>query len=162
MSKFKNLLEKAKALSDDLAHYEDTQLTLNTIEGETDAMEWLDWTYERQMQEKALQDSIDERIRALRNRKSASQNREQSFKGMTEAVYNAIGEDKIKRPEYTVYKQAGRVSVQVTDESLIPDAYMRIKKSPDKKALQSALEGNTNLSGAELVKGDDYIVIRRK
>lgn len=158
---FKELLENVKLLADELSQYEDYELKVDTIEGETDFKNWLNWLYDKYSFEDVMQHSIDIRIKALQARKQSSKSRQDKFKSMMASILNALGEQKITTEEFTLSKVKGRMSVVIDDENLIPDEFVKIIRQADKKAIAEALKGGC-VVGARLVQGEDTIMLRSK
>jgi hypothetical protein len=50
--------------------------------------------------------------------------------------------------------------VIITDESAIPDAYMKITKEPNKTAIKNAIKSGTNIPGATMSNGGTSIQVR--
>lgn len=160
--KFHELLTQVKQLADELEQYEDIQLKLDTLEGETDYKGWLSWLYDKRAMDIAFEEQIDQRIKALQERKKSCQNRQDSWKDMIKAILVSTGENKIVMPEFTVSITKGRQSINVIDESRLPEDCFVIKRSPDKKAIADKIASGEAVDGAEVVTGSDTVTIRSK
>ncbi len=65
----------------------------------------------------------------------------------------------VKTPLVSISKQAGREKVEIT--GTIPDAYLIPQESKqDKVSLLRDLKAGMEIAGAELGRGDDFLVIR--
>lgn len=161
MSKFVELLEQVKLLATELEQYEDTQLKLDSLEGETDYQEWLNWLYDKYKTEQAFEQSVKERIESLNARKQASQGRQKKWKDMMNSIRLAMGEDKISMPEFTISHKKGVYSVNIIDEAKIPEQFFKVIKNVDKTALKKAL-ADQEIDGAVLMQGEDTYMVRSK
>ena len=98
------------------------------------------------------------------------------------AVMQATGQDKMVIGELAVTVSKGRESVEITDESLIPDKYKRAtitlngadlrtaetlfgdsitskKLEPDKTAIKKATDENIGIAGTQIVR-KPYVIIK--
>lgn len=160
-NKFVELLTQVKELADELEQYEDVQLKLDMLEGETDYISWLEWLYNRSQQEKALEDGIKQRIDALNARKKSCFSRQERFEGMIKSILVSTGENKISLPEFTVSKRAGSWSVEIVNQEIIPVEFIKVVESVDKVSLKKALQEGI-VEGACLKQGEETITIRSK
>ena len=117
----------------------DAQLLLDTIEGETQALEMLDvvideWESDKGHAEKA-------KARAQRIEKRAERGR-----FLAQAIMEKIGQQKLVRPGYTATIAKGTPSVHVTDAAVVPRKFL----APDKLAIRSALCDGENVPGCTL------------
>lgn len=69
---------------------------------------------------------------------------------------------KAELPEATISITAKPQSVMIVDEGALPDAFLRIKKEPDKKAISDALKAGEGVPGASLSNGGETLIIRAK
>lgn len=161
MSKFIELLEQVKLLAIELEQYEDIELKLDMLEGETDYQGWLEWLYDKFKKEQAFENNVKERIEALNTRKQAAQNRQKRWKDMMNSIRLAMGEDKVSMPEFTISHKKGSYSVNVLDEDKIPEQFFKVIKNVDKTALKKAL-ADQEVEGAELIQGEDSYIVRSK
>ena len=139
---------------------DDDQTLIDTLEGETDAMEWLDRFVAEAQASKAMVAALDEQIKALTQRKRRIADREPRMKEAARSVMDAIGVRKIERPAATLYFTAGRTSVEITDPSDVPSQLCAVKTTPDKAAIKRALEAGETVPGAALVRGDDTLTMK--
>lgn len=149
-----------EALGDDF----DAETFLDTLDGETDALDIAD-TLIRDMQEaealaaatKALADDYAARAKRIGNRPRA-------IKAALLTLLDAIGERKLERPAATVSRRAGSVAVHITDADAVPSQLCTVKTvtAPDKAAIKAQIEAGETVPGAELVRGDDTVTVRVK
>lgn len=136
-------LMREMAKVDQLRHWlgeaEETQVIIDTIEGETQALEMLDiiveeWESDVGHAEKA-------KARADRIKRRADKSRH-----LAQAIMEKIGATKLERPGYTATIGKGVPSLVITDDSIIPRKLM----APDKTAIKAALVKGENIPGCSL------------
>lgn len=105
---------------------------------------------------------IDAEIERLKSRKTAIANRRESLNEYLRANMLATGIKKIQCPLFTITIVDGRESVAISDESQIPDEFMRVKTdiSPDKSAIAKAIKDGIDIPGASLQRGQPSIRIK--
>jgi hypothetical protein len=103
-----------------------------------------------------LQDAMRWMIRAARGREADASACKQYAKELTDRasrltagadrlrdsvkqVMSETGIKKLAAPDFTATLAPGRESVVITDETLLPDNFVRIKREPDKTAIRIAL-----------------------
>jgi hypothetical protein len=143
-------------LGDDI----DQDILLTTLEGETDAMEFLDRLILSLADDEAIEAGCLDVMNRFRTRYSAAQTRQVAKRLAIGELLDAIGEKKIKRPSATVTRTSGRLSVNITDPSEIPSQLMVITTSPDRATIKRLLDAGNTIPGAELVRGPDSIMVR--
>lgn len=117
----------------------DAQLLIDTIEGETQALEYLDLVIECFNGDKKNAD--DAYARGQRFAKRVERSRI-----LAQQIMEKIGSAKIERSGYTASLGAGPPSVKITDEARIPRQYM----APEKNAIKKALKAGEAVPGATL------------
>lgn len=100
-------------------------------------------------------DTIGEEIKRLQLRKRATDNRRDSIKAYLAQQMALAGMDKIKTATHTIALQNNPPAVNITDDALIPAAYVTVKTESviDKKRIAEAIKGGASVPGAELVQG---------
>lgn len=90
----------------------------------------------------------------LIERRQSLEKRVEGLKAYTQREMAKIGREKIKTSLFTIYVQKSPPSVDVIDESQIPEQY-KIPQEPklDKKALLKALQEGAVIEGAALKQG---------
>ena len=105
--------------------------------------------------------AIAMRIAALNSRVNRAGDREEQYRALIFAALDAAGQRGWKSPEFTVSVAPGKPGVVITDASAIPDAFVRVKREPDKTAIGCALREGP-VPGAELRNGSPSLTIRTK
>lgn len=157
------LIERVSAqLADMLGEEFDAETFWDTLDGETDAMDIIGHLIRQREEAKAHAAAS----KALADEYTARRNRlEAKGKAIARAlgdVLDATGQKKVQHPLGTVSRTSGRLSCKVFDEASIPSQLTVTTVRPDTAAIKQQLEAGEGVPGAELVRGEDSIVVRVK
>ncbi|MEQ3352768.1 siphovirus Gp157 family protein [Aedoeadaptatus acetigenes] len=97
-------------------------------------------------------EALEAEEKRLRARKTAVRNRIADIKGYVQQNLEAMGKDKVTSGIFKWSIQANAPSVNILDESLIPDDYWKIERKPMKTEIKKAIEAGELTEGAELVR----------
>jgi hypothetical protein len=105
---------------------------------------------------------IDAEIERLKSRKQVIVNKQKRLREYLLQNMTANGITKIECPLFTASLRSGLESVDITDESLLPDEYVKaeVVTKADKKAIKDALKAGADVPGAALKRGETTIVIK--
>ena len=146
-----------------LAEYrDDEEAYLDTLDGETDAVDIIDHLIEQSQHATAMVVAIKAREDALKARRERIAARAEAAKDALQEVLEAIDLRKVERPSATVSRRAGSVSVVIENEDEIPSQMMTVKttSAPDKKAIRQHLEAGETVPGARLRRAPETVTIR--
>lgn len=106
--------------------------------------------------------AIDAEINRLQERKKAIENRRQSLRAYLLHNMEACNIHKIECSLFTASLRKGVESVDIIDQSQIPDEFISVEvvTSPDKKAIKLALSAGKEVPGAALKRGATTITIK--
>lgn len=135
---------------------------LDTLEGETEAVEIADWLIGSILADEAMAAALKVQEAAMKARRDRIEARAKAKRRAGIELLNAAGLKKLERPRATLSRTAGRTSVQITDEASVPTQLCTVKTvtTPDKAAIKRQLEAGETVPGAELVRGDDALTMR--
>lgn len=140
----------------------DTETFFDTLDGETDVMDIIGRLIRDREEAKAhaeaaksLANEYVARARRLNDRASA-------IATVLGTVLDATGQRKVTHPLGTVSRTAGRMSLNITDETAIPSQLTVTTVKPDTAAIKAQLEAGETVPGAELVRGADGVTVRIK
>lgn len=150
----------AADLRDMLGEGFDEATFLDTLDGETDALDVADRLIEEMMQAEALASAAMVRSVQLRDRANRLDARSDAFKARLGDLMDAMGLRKLERPQATLSRRSGSLSVHITDEASIPTQLCKVVRSPDKAAIRKSIEAGEPVPGAELVRGPDSLTVR--
>lgn len=156
-------LTRIRAIAEELAAYRDDEETyIDTLDGETDAVELLDREIAAEQADRALCEAIKAQMEALRKRADRIDMRADTRRRMQKAILEAMGLRKLERPLATLSIRLGSVSVKITDDAAIPTQLRTVKttSTPDKIAIRKQLDAGETVPGAELVRGDETLSVR--
>lgn len=106
--------------------------------------------------------AIDAEIERLKARKQVIVNRKNSLREYLLHNMQAANIQKIECPLFTASLRKGVESVDIIDQSQIPDEFVNVEvvTSPDKKAIKAALNAGLEVPGAALKRGATTITIK--
>lgn len=107
-------------------------------------------------------EKIDSAMNRLAIRKKQVVARNDSLKDYLQRNMEASGITKIQCPLFTITLVAGRESVAISNESIIPDEFLNVKTviTPDKIAIAKALKEGQTVEGATMQRGNSSIRIK--
>lgn len=97
-------------------------------------------------------EALEAEEKRLKARKTAVRNRIADIKGYVQENLEAMGKDKVISGIFKWSIQANAPSVNIIDESLIPDDYWKIERKPMKTEIKKAIEAGELTEGVELVR----------
>lgn len=154
---------RARLLNDDADLCHDEAALAELLGDETGSIdEIINRLIAASLHAKAMAEAAGGMIDNLRARQSRYAGRAEQFRGTLMAILEAVGAKKHETPMATLTISAGRASGQITDETALPDAYIRVTRTPDKAAITADLKQGIVIPGAELTNGMPSITIRSK
>ncbi len=158
-----NLIERLAAeLREMLGDDFDEVTFLDTLDGETDALDIADRILATMMDDDALATAAKAQAADLKRRADRMDARADAHKRVLLTLLDATGQKKLERPRATISRRAGSLSVRIVDESSIPSQLCTVKTitAPDKAAIRAQIEAGELVPGAELVRGGDTVSVR--
>ena len=150
----------AAELRDMLGEDFDEDAFLDTLDGETDALDVADALIAGMQNAEALAAAAKAQADAIKARADRLKDRSMAYKGRMLTLLNAIGQKKLERPAATISRRTGSLSVQITDEASVPSQLCKIVQTPDKTAIKKQLEAGEDVPGAALERGADGVTVR--
>lgn len=141
---------------------DDDKLFQDMLDGETDALDVLRRVIRASIEAKALAQAAQARIDEIRERKERFMRRSDALRGMAFAAMDALGLRKMEEGDFTASLRPGQPAVVITDETRLPEAFVRVKREPDKALISAALKAGQNVDGAELSNGMPTITVRTR
>lgn len=107
-------------------------------------------------------DAIDVQIKRLQDKKRAIQAKSEWLRNYLKTNMEATGINKIQCPLFSITLSKASKVVEITDESELPDDYVKVKTdiSPDKAMIAKALKDGLEIPGATLVDGSRRLTIK--
>lgn len=150
----------AADLRDILGDDFDEATFLDTLDGETDALDIADALIARLQESEALSAAAKAQADALAARANRLKSRGAAYKAQMLKLLDAIGRKKLERPAATITRRSGSLSVLITDESSVPSQLCKVVKQPDKTAIRRQIEAGEDVPGARLERGADGVTVR--
>ena len=148
------LLEQFPQLKDD------QDLLADMLEGQTDFNDVIAALAKDIKLSKANAAGIKEVVKELRERQARFEAKEEFNRNLILKLMEMAGVKKLTLPVATVNITNVSPSVMILDEAAIPDAFMRIKKEPNKTAIKAAMETGQSVPGAAMSNGSTTVSIR--
>lgn len=152
----------SEQLSEMLGDDFDPETFWDSLDGETDALDILDHLLASMQEDDVLAGATKAYASDLSSRASRIAARAAAKKKTLGLILDAAGQKKVERPRGTVSRLAGRLSVQITDETSVPSQLCKTTVAPDKAAIKKQLDAGEIVPGAELVRGEDSVSVRVK
>jgi hypothetical protein len=108
----------------------------------------------------AMAKAARERATELGERARRFDARAARYRGLMLAVFDTMGWRKKEWPEATVSMRQPQPGVQILNEAELPEAFVRIERSPNKEAIRTALKDGEVVSSAVLTNGAVSLMIR--
>lgn len=141
---------------------DDEILRADTFEGSTDLHETLRELERTRRQADSFAQAIKQTIVELSERKARFERRDEAMRALMFQLMEYANLRKLELAEATLSIRQGQPKVIITDESLIPTDFARIKVEPDKTKIKASLSAGNKVPGAELSNATDVLAIRTK
>lgn len=144
----------------------DPDFLLDVIEGETNLLEVLDMMALADLHDDVLVAGIKDAQATLKERRDRIEARKAIRRALMERTILMLDRKKLERPTATFTLADIKPKPVIEDESQIPSRFWVEQPPPppklDKDALEAALAGGEEVSGARLDNGSVRLTIRRK
>lgn len=142
---------------------DDDQAFVDTLEGETDAIDLarkvVRWLNEQEAHEKANKELAE----TYRARAKVFEDRQGRARSALLHFLLETGSKSMPLPEATLSVIAPRAKiVGEPDPAILPDALVRIKREPDKTAILAALKGGEIVPGCTLGNGSPSLMVKTR
>lgn len=144
----------------------DDQTLADTLEGESNLDELLIAVMRSAETDEMLVAGIKARAEELAERRKRLEQRIEAKRGIVLRTMERASMKPIEAPDFTLSLRRTPAAVVITDESLLPAAFLRTPEppapQPDKKAIADALKAKQDVPGAVLSNGGVSLSIRRR
>ena len=141
---------------------DDEDTYLDTLEGETDAMEVMSQLIQQRMYAKAFQQASKEMAAQYTERARRMADKEDAVTQVMGHLLDAIGVKKLQHPLATISRTKPRWSVHVVDEAAIPKQLVTTLVKPDLATIKKQLDQGEFVPGVEIVPGNPGVTMRVK
>ena len=139
---------------------DDEELFRDTLEGNTRFNEIMDRLLGEMRDNETLAEATSARIAKIRERQTRLTHRAQFYRSLMHRLLTVTGIQSVALAEAKVSIMKSPDKVIITDESAVPDAFMKITKEPNKTAIKNAIKTGTYVPGAALSNGGTTISVR--
>ncbi len=139
---------------------DDEVLRADVLEGETDLHAALSKLVRLIGETQAMRDGLAAYVTTLRARDTRLERRGEALRGLIFKLMQIADLKKVPLPEATLSVRNGTRSVVITDESKIPEQFIRIKREPNRTAIKEAIDEGAHVEGCELSNGESGLTIR--
>lgn len=139
---------------------DDAQLLEDTLEGETSFREVLAQLVRLERQAKHFAAAIYTQECSLKERRERFLAQREKYLGMMQSLMDAAGQKKVTLPEATISIAQNRAGCIVTDETALPDEFVKIERIPKKTEILAALLAGERIPGAEMKNRGTHVLIR--
>ena len=143
-------------------HKNDLEAFWDTLDGETDILDFVGVLLERLLETESQIDAIDLLIDKYTKRKSGLAKRKDDIKNSLHKVMKWTGQKKIPHAIATISERKGVDVVNITNVKAIPSQLCKVTVTPDKTEIKKQLQAGVKIDGAELVQTSETISIRMK
>ena len=141
---------------------DDEDCFLDTLDGETDAMDVLGKLIQERQEVQASEAAVKDLAKTYQDRAARLNDKADAISQTIGQLLDAIGEKKVAHPLATVSRTKPRHKVFVTNPDEIPTQLMRVKSTPDVAAIKKQLDAGEYVPGAEIKLGNPGVTVRVK
>lgn len=141
---------------------DDEALRADVIEGQTDAMEFLERLTSELREAEAAVATKQTRINDIKSRQASDERRAEAMRKLALRLMTAGDLKTARLVEGTLSRVKGRQFVAIDDEKLLPQwaKVSEVKTSISKTAIKEALESGITVTGARLDTGPETLQVR--
>lgn len=156
--------EEIRRMSDNIRAMvgDDEDCFLDTLDGETDAMDVLGKLIQERQEIQANEVAVKALAKTYQERAAKLNAKADAISQTIGHLLDAIGAKKVAHPLATVSRTKARQSVLVTNPEEIPTQLTKTKRSPDLVAIREQLEAGEFVPGAEMKLGNPGVTVRVK
>lgn len=156
--------EEIRRMSDNIRAMvgDDDDCFLDTLDGETDAMDVLGKLIQERQEIQANEAAVKALAKTYQERAARLDAKADAISQTIGHLLDAIGSKKVAHPLATVSRTKARQSVLVTNPEEIPTQLQKVKRSPDLVAIREQLEAGEFVPGAEMKLGNPGVTVRVK
>jgi len=138
----------------------DEDFRADLLEGTTDYLDIVDSLILNLHITNAYKDGIKDARARLDQREERLERKIELIRRLLKKMLEMADLRSVKAPSGTVSIGAKSPSVEIVDEGLIPDEYMRISISPSKTLIGNKLKAGEDVPGARLTNGGETLIVR--
>lgn len=142
---------------------EDDQTVIDTVDGETDAIEALRWAVRMAMEAEAHAEACKVMAQTYTDRRKVLEDRAVRYRASVAAFLQEVGEKSVRLPEGTIsWRQAEpQILGTIPPPSDLPDWAVKFPRARDEAAIRQGLRDGLQIEGLSLSNGGVALSIRR-
>lgn len=141
---------------------DDQDTLLDTLDGETDAMDILGKLIQERTECSIFEAAAKELAATYTSRASRMAMKQRALSQTIGWLMDAIGEKKIQHPLATISRTKPRWSVRVDCEEDVPTQMMKVTTKPDVAAIKKQMDDGETVPGCSILMGNPSITVRIK
>ena len=141
---------------------EDESLRADVLDAETDFHKLIDSLVKRKLDAREMAAGAKARKQEVGERQSRFERQEAGFDTLIKSLMQFADMQKVVLPEATVSLTKPRTKVNVLDVNELPQGFYVVERKPKSAEIKAALEAGEQVPGAELVLGEDGLMVRTK
>jgi hypothetical protein len=141
---------------------DDENLRHDMLQAETDAFKLLNVLVRRIGTCEAFEAGLAAYVMDIRDRKDRYERKRLAMREMIRKLMDHANLAKAEIDAATISIKRGAAKVIVSDETVVPDEFCRIKKEPNKTAIKASLESGAQVPGCTLSNAEPIVSIRVK
>ena len=141
---------------------EDEGLKADVLDAETDFHKLVDGLVKRKLDAREMASGAKARKQEVGERQSRFERQEAGYDTLIKSLMQFADMQKVVLPEATVSITKPRTRVNIIDAEALPQGYFVTERKPKSADIKAALEAGEEIPGAELVLGDDGLMVRTK
>jgi len=141
---------------------DDQDTFLDTLDGETDAMDILGKLIQERTEAAAYEVAMKDLAATYSTRAKRMNARQNAISVTIGQLLDAMGETKVKHPMATVSRTKARWSVRIDDEAEVPSQLMKVTTKPDVAAIKAQMDEGETVPGCSINPGNPSITVRIK
>jgi len=139
---------------------DDDDFKKDILEGSTDFLDIINKLLLELSITNGFLDGIKDSISRLEGREGRLWLRKEAIRTILQRLLTVAEMRKVEVPNGSVSIKNKSPSVEIVDEGLIPEKFMRITKAPSKTLIGDALKAGEDVPGARMSNGGETIAIR--
>lgn len=141
---------------------EDESLRADVLDAETDFNKLIDSLVKRKLDAREMAAGAKARKQEVGERQSRFERQEAGFDTLIKSLMQFADMQKVVLPEATVSITKPRTKAIVRDVNELPQGFYAVERKPKLAEIKAALEAGEQVPGAELVLGEDGLMVRTK
>ena len=143
----------------------DPQLWLDTLDGESNAIDIIREFINAAIDAEMLADAASQRKAEIAARADRAERRKQALRTAALNLMQVAGVDKVPDPAFSARVQKGQQHLNDLDLAALPDDYVEVEvtvaRKPKKDRILADLKAGQSIPGASLRAANPYLVINR-